>query len=94
MEVIMPSSYALGKHYETYIKNLVDSGRYASASEVVRTAMREFEFKEQFKPLTMEELRDSLAASRLENDYAPIEDLFVEMDQIISQHENMVRKAS
>jgi antitoxin ParD1/3/4 len=94
MEVIMPSSYALGKHYEAYIKKLVDSGRYASASEVVRAAMREFEFKDQFKQLTIEELRDSLAASRLENDYAPIEDLFVEMDQIISQHENMARKAS
>ena len=42
----MPSSYSLGEHYETYIKNLVDSGRYASASEVVRAAMREFEVKE------------------------------------------------
>jgi antitoxin ParD1/3/4 len=94
MEVIMPSSYALGKHYETYIKKLVDSGRYASASEVVRAAMREFEFKEQFKPLTIEELRDSLAKVRAENDYSEIEPLMEEMEAIISAAEKRERRAA
>jgi antitoxin ParD1/3/4 len=94
MEVIMPSSYALGKHYETYIKNLVDSGRYASASEVVRAAMREFEFKEQFKPLTIEELRESLAKVRAENDYSEIEPLMEEMEAIISAAEKRERRAA
>jgi antitoxin ParD1/3/4 len=94
MEVIMPSSYALGKHYETYIKNLVASGRYASASEVVRAAMREFEVKEHFKPLTIEELRESLAKVRAENDYSEIEPLVEEMEAIISAAEKRERRAA
>jgi antitoxin ParD1/3/4 len=36
----MPSSYTLGDHYETFIKGLVNSGRYATASEVVRDSLR------------------------------------------------------
>jgi antitoxin ParD1/3/4 len=94
MEVIMPSSYALGKHYEAYIKKLVDSGRYASASEVVRAAMREFEVKEHFKPLTIEELRESLAKVRAENDYSEIEPLMEEMEAIVSAAEKRERRAA
>jgi antitoxin ParD1/3/4 len=60
MEAAMPSSYALGKHYETYIRNLVDSGRYASASEVVRAAMRMFEVKEGPPVLTDEYIRAAI----------------------------------
>ena len=90
----MPSSYALGKHYETYIKNLVDSGRYASASEVVRAAMREFEVKEYFKPISIEELKESLAKVRAENDYSEIEPLMAEMEAIISAAEKRERRAA
>jgi antitoxin ParD1/3/4 len=34
----MPSSYAIGDHFERFIKQQVEGGRYASASEVVRDA--------------------------------------------------------
>ena len=90
----MPSSYALGKHYETYIKNLVESGRYASASEVVRAAMREFEIKEYFKPISIVELKESLAKVRAENDYSEIEPLMAEMEAIISVAEKRERRAA
>ena len=30
----MPSSYTLGSRYERFVKDMVDSGRYATASEV------------------------------------------------------------
>ncbi len=90
----MPSSYSLGEHYETYIKNLVDSGRYASASEVVRAAMREFEVKEHLKPLTVAELRDSLAKVRAENNYSEIEPLMEEMEAIIAAAEKRERRAA
>ena len=32
----MPSSYTLGDHYEKFVRELVESGRYNSASEVLR----------------------------------------------------------
>ena len=37
------TSLSLGDHWETFIKNEVSSGRYGSASEVVRDALRTLE---------------------------------------------------
>jgi len=42
----MPSSYTLGTHFETFIRNQVASGRYNNASEVVRDALRLMEDRE------------------------------------------------
>lgn len=37
------TSLTLGEHWETFIKNEIASGRYGSASEVVRDALRSLE---------------------------------------------------
>jgi len=37
------TSLSLGEHWETFIKNEIASGRYGSASEVVRDALRGME---------------------------------------------------
>jgi len=37
------TSLSLGEHWEVYIKNEITSGRYGSASEVVRDALRAME---------------------------------------------------
>ncbi len=37
------TSLSLGEHWEVFIKNEVASGRYGSASEVVRDALRDME---------------------------------------------------
>lgn len=47
------TSLSLGEHWEVFIKNEISSGRYGSASEVVRDALR-----------AMEERKSKLAALR------------------------------
>lgn len=53
----MPSSYTLGDHYEQFVKGLVASGRYASASEVMRDGLRLMEEREQVRAAKLEALR-------------------------------------
>ena len=56
----MPSSYAIGEHFERFIKNQVAEGRYTSASEVVRDALRLLEDVEQRRIVALETLREEI----------------------------------
>ncbi|MEI8075140.1 MAG: type II toxin-antitoxin system ParD family antitoxin [Bacteroidota bacterium] len=40
------TSILLGEHFEEYISSKVSSGKFNSASEVIRTALRLLEFEE------------------------------------------------
>ena len=42
----MPTSYTLGRHFETFVQTQLASGRYNNASEVVRDALRLMEDRE------------------------------------------------
>jgi antitoxin ParD1/3/4 len=42
----MPSSYTLGKHFESFIQAQLASGRYGNASEILRDALRLMEDRE------------------------------------------------
>ena len=41
------TSILLGTHFEDFIRGVISSGRYNSASEVIRTALRLLETEEQ-----------------------------------------------
>lgn len=50
------SSILLGDYFESFVNKQVESGRFSSASEVVRTAMRLFEQEENKKTALIKEL--------------------------------------
>lgn len=58
----MPSSYAIGQHFETFVKQQLESGRYVSASEVVREALRLMEEREELRAVQLDNLRRQLQA--------------------------------
>ena len=53
----MPTSVALGSHFEEFVKSQLSSGRYNNASEVVREGLRMLEDQEKLRALKFEALR-------------------------------------
>jgi len=56
------TSMTLGKHFDSFIAHKIDEGRFSSASEVVRAALRMFEDNEQ-KIMTLRNLLEEGEAS-------------------------------
>ena len=56
----MPSSYVIGDHFESFIKEQIQQGRYASASEVVRDGLRALEDQEKLRAVKLEALRKEI----------------------------------
>ena len=56
----MPSSYAIGMHFQSFIRQQIESGRYSSASEVVRDALRLLEEHEELREAQIKNLRQQL----------------------------------
>ena len=53
----MASSYSIGKHFEGLIESLIESGRYSTASEVMREGLRLVEEREERRKAKLEALR-------------------------------------
>jgi len=51
------TSILLGDYFENFINQQIKSGKYSSASEVVRSALRMFEFAESKKTELITELK-------------------------------------
>jgi antitoxin ParD1/3/4 len=61
----MPSSYTLGARFENLVKELVASGRYNNASEVVRDGLRLLEDREKLREIKVAELHRLAEEGRL-----------------------------
>jgi antitoxin ParD1/3/4 len=58
----MPTSVALSSHFETFVRNQVESGRYNNASEVVRAGLRLLEDQQKQSELQLEAMKVAIAA--------------------------------
>ena len=61
------TSILLGDHFEKFITHEVSSGKYGSASEVVRTALRMLESEEEKKAALIKALTIGEKSKRIEN---------------------------
>lgn len=61
------TSILLGEHFERFISKEVASGRYGSASEVVRTALRMLEVEERKKEALISALIQGEKSRRVAN---------------------------
>jgi antitoxin ParD1/3/4 len=60
----MPTSVALGTHFEQFVRDKVQTGRFNNVSEVVRAGLRLLEESEQRRQLELDALRAEIAAGR------------------------------
>jgi antitoxin ParD1/3/4 len=67
----MPTSVALSPHFETFIRDQIESGRYNNVSEVVRAGLRLLEDTERQQILQLQALRNDIAAGKASG--SPIE---------------------
>jgi antitoxin ParD1/3/4 len=64
----MPTSIALSTHFEVFIRQQVESGRYNNASEVVRAGLRLLQDQERLNNVKLAELRQSIATGMQSGD--------------------------
>jgi len=72
----MPNSYSLGAHFEDLIRRQVRSGRFASASEVVREGLRLIEARDAEREARLEALRAEISRGRDSGPGIPADDAF------------------
>jgi antitoxin ParD1/3/4 len=81
----MPSSYVIGEHFEQFIQAQIKSGRYATASEVIRDGLRALEDQEKFRPLTLEELHAEIQKGIDSGPGIPAEEVFADVRTLIAK---------
>ena len=72
----MPSSYVIGDYFESFIKEQIRQGRYASASEVVRDGLRALDDQEKLRALKLEALRRDIERGAESGDGVPARSVF------------------
>lgn len=71
----MPTSVALGSHFEEFIKKQLESGRFNNASEVVRAALRLLEDEQKLRELRHRELAAAIKEGIESQDAGAVEDV-------------------
>lgn len=77
----MPSSYAVGEHVERFIKQQIEAGRYAYASEVVRDGLRLLEVQERMRIASRHILRAEIRAGLDSGAGKPAEEFLARLER-------------
>jgi antitoxin ParD1/3/4 len=77
----MPTSVALGPHFEEFIKEQLESGRFNNASEVVRAGLRLLEDQEKLQALKLVELKAAIQAGIVSGSGIPPEEVFDRLEK-------------
>ncbi len=80
----MPTSVALGAHFESFIKEQVASGRYNNASEVVRDGLRLLEDAKRDREAKLQWLRTEIAKGDEGPEYE-LDEVFDEVEAAIDR---------
>lgn len=72
----MPTSVALSSHFETFVRDQVESGRYNNASEVVRAGLRLLEDQQKQAELQLEAMKAAIAAGLVSGRSIPGDQVF------------------
>lgn len=71
----MASSYTLGNHFESFVKSLLSSGRYSTASEVMRDGLRLLQEREELQQAKLNALREAIQDGRDSGAGLPADDV-------------------
>jgi antitoxin ParD1/3/4 len=71
----MPTSVALGSHFEEFVKRLLNSGRFNNTSEVVRAGLRLLEDEERLREIRRSDLKAAIQEGVDSDDAGPIEEV-------------------
>jgi antitoxin ParD1/3/4 len=71
----MPTSVALGSHFEEFIKKQLESGRFNNVSEVVRAGLRLLEDEEKLREFHHAELKAAIQEGVESEDAGTIEEV-------------------
>ena len=86
----MPTSVALSPHFEAFIRQQVDSGRFNNVSEVVRAGLRLLEERETEHAAKLQALREAIAVGLASGPDLSEEEVF---DELEAQLQAMAEKA-
>ncbi|WP_430251088.1 type II toxin-antitoxin system ParD family antitoxin [Neorhizobium sp. DAR64860/K0K1] len=73
---LVPSSYELGPHYESFVRRPVESGRYASESDVMRDSLRLLEEMEEHGKAGFDALKADIRTGIESGPGIPADDVF------------------
>ncbi|HEY7640527.1 MAG TPA: type II toxin-antitoxin system ParD family antitoxin [Steroidobacteraceae bacterium] len=71
----MPTSIALGDHFEEFIRKQLESGRFNNVSEVVRAGLRLLEDEQRLREIRHRELQSAVRAGIDSEDAGSVEEV-------------------